>query len=106
MSKVTVQLVSVTNIPASSMSAGEVPEHALIGQLLTREDGAKRLITMGFNEDGDSDEEIIDNSPDEVVPALMIQLGVYQLVDAALIDGADIRVLAELPSFDTEDEAA
>lgn len=104
--KVTVQTVVVSNINPEALASGEAQEHPLVGQLLTREDGEQRFIIIGQNLDGDSDAEILENVPDELVPAFLISMGMYEMVGGDLLEGADIRVLAELPSFDTEDEAA
>lgn len=104
--KVTVQTVVVSNINPESFADGGALEHPLVGQLLTREDGAQRFIIIGPNKDGDSDDVILENTPDELVPALFVSIGMYPMVGGDLLDGADIRVLAELPSFYTEDEAA
>jgi len=97
--KITVQLVSITNLSADGVPE-EIAASPIIGQLLTREDGASRLIYLGNNDDNDSDEEVIANSPAEVVPVALLQMGLYQIVDGATLAGADVRVLAELPSIE------
>ncbi|CBY88538.1 hypothetical protein [Pantoea phage LIMEzero] len=97
--KATVQTVSVTNINAAAFEDGVASEHALIGQLLTREDGERRFVILGMNVDGDSDEKVVESTPEEVVPAFAVSLGVYDMVGGDLLEGADIRVLADLPSI-------
>lgn len=102
--KATVQTVEVTNLPAGTASA-DVAASPLIGQLLTREDGASRFIYLGNNDDGDSDAEVIANTPDEAVPLQAIILGLYQMIDGASLAGATVRVLKDLPSVEVKDAA-